>query len=87
MKKTGLRQTVALNDDSDVGFEPWLDFSSGYVQRAMAKFPKQGSKAPWKLHQNYALDLMSLRYAKLDDGVLRFSNPARAAAEREKLAA
>ena len=48
----------------------------------MAKFPKQGSKAPWKLHQNYALDLMSLRYAKLEDGVLEFSNraPEKAAA-------
>ena len=54
---------------------PWLDFSSGYVQRAIGKFPKQGSKAPWKLHQNYALDLMTLRYSGLEDGVLEFSNP------------
>jgi hypothetical protein len=42
----------------------------------MAKFPKQGSKAPWRLHQNYAKDLVSLRYAKLDDGTLRFTNRA-----------
>ena len=61
--------------------QPWLDFSSGYVQRAMASFPKQGSKAPWRLHQNYAMDLMSLRYAKLADGVLEFSNPAKARAK------
>ena len=38
------------------------------------------NKIPWKLNQNYALDLMSLRYSKLEDGVLRFSNPAREAA-------
>jgi len=56
-----------------MGLEPWLDFSSGYVQRSIADFPKQGSKAPWKLHQNYARDMMSLRFAALDDGVLTFS--------------
>ena len=88
LKKTGLRQATPINDDASVGFEPWLDVSSGYVQRALARFPKQGTKAPWKLHQNYALDLMSLRYAKLEDGVLRFANPARKVArETEKLAA
>jgi len=88
MKKTGRRQAMPLNDDATVEFTPWLDFSSGYVQRAMAKFPKQGTKAPWKLHQNYAKDLMSLRYAKLEDGTLRFSNAAgQRAKAAEKLAA
>ncbi|HET6969948.1 MAG TPA: NAD(P)/FAD-dependent oxidoreductase [Phenylobacterium sp.] len=88
LKKTGLRQATPVNDDPTVTFEPWLDFSSGYVQRAMARFPKQGNKTPWKLHQNYAMDLMSLRHAKLDDGVLRFANPVRTAqAAREKIAA
>jgi len=55
--------------------EPFLDFSSGYVQRAIDKLPKQGSKKPWKLYQNYALDLFTLRFGKLDDGTLKFSNP------------
>ena len=77
MKATGNRQVTPVNTDPDIEQQPWLDFSSGYVQRAIGKFPKQGSKAPWKLHQNYALDLMNLRYAKLEDGVLRFSNRAR----------
>ena len=75
MKRTGLRQVTPRNDDPTIERQPWLDFSSGYVRRAMDRFPKQGSKAPWKLHQNYALDLMSLRYAKLEDGTLEFSNP------------
>jgi cation diffusion facilitator CzcD-associated flavoprotein CzcO len=75
MKKTGNRQCTPRNEDPAIEPQPWLDFTSGYVQRAMDKFPKQGSKAPWKLHQNYALDLVSLRYSGLDDGVLEFSNP------------
>ncbi|WP_293907193.1 NAD(P)/FAD-dependent oxidoreductase [Phenylobacterium sp.] len=88
MKKTGQRQATPVNDDPDVEHTPWLDFSSGYVQRAMAKFPKQGTKPPWRLNQNYALDLMSLRYAKLEDGTLRFSGPAgQAARPAPKLAA
>ena len=47
---------------------PWLDFTSGYVQRAMEKFPKQGTKAPWKVHQNYALDLLPCGWASWRTG-------------------
>jgi cation diffusion facilitator CzcD-associated flavoprotein CzcO len=76
MKRTGNRQATPRNSDPNIETLPWLDFTSGYVTRAMEKFPKQGSKAPWKLHQNYALDLMSLRYASVEDGVMAFSNKA-----------
>ncbi|MBR7620346.1 NAD(P)/FAD-dependent oxidoreductase [Phenylobacterium sp. 20VBR1] len=82
MKKTGNRQVTPRNNDPNIGEVPWLDFSSGYVQRAMASFPKQGTKAPWKLHQNYALDLMNLRFTKIEDGVLEFSNKAGAKTRR-----
>lgn len=53
--------------------QPWLDFSSGYVQRAIDRFPKQGDRKPWRLNQNYAADLLMLRYGKLDDPELVFS--------------
>ena len=59
--------------DAGVGEAPWLDFSSGYVQRGMKAFPKQGTVKPWKLYQNYAMDLMSLRFGKLEDGIMAFS--------------
>ncbi|WP_374573233.1 flavin-containing monooxygenase [Phenylobacterium sp.] len=87
MKATGLRQATPRNDDPEIGQVPWLDFSSGYVQRAMDKFPKQGTRAPWKLHQNYALDLMNLRYTRVDDGVMKFTNPAGAAKAEAREAA
>ena len=54
--------------------EPWIDFSSGYVKRTLHKFPRQGSKAPWRMPQNYARDIMTLRYGRIDDGVLAFSS-------------
>jgi monooxygenase len=82
MAKTGLRQCTPRNNDPTVEQEPWLSFSSGYVQRSIAEFPKQGSKKPWKLYQNYALDIMTLKLGRVDDGVMEFSNraPRRAAA-------
>ncbi len=76
MDKKKMKQVTPRLTDSSVHEEPFLDFQSGYVQRALAHLPRQGNKAPWKLHQNYALDLAMLRYGDLDDGVITFSNPA-----------
>jgi monooxygenase len=69
---------------------PFLDFTSGYVQRARDILPKQGSKKPWKLYQNYALDMFSLKFASVEDGVIRFlprGAPASLEAAREMEAA
>ncbi|CAN1534717.1 TrkA Predicted flavoprotein involved in K+ transport [Caulobacteraceae bacterium] len=70
-------QTTCLPEKGSEALEPapWLDFSSGYVTRAMESFPKQGHVAPWKVHQNYALDLMAFRFGKLEDDVMHFSKP------------
>jgi cation diffusion facilitator CzcD-associated flavoprotein CzcO len=59
--------------DPDVGEEPVIDFSSGYVVRALPNLPRQGSKTPWRLHQNYLKDLSMMRYGKVDDGSMEFS--------------
>ncbi|ETR76519.1 FAD-containing monooxygenase EthA [Afipia sp. P52-10] len=73
MDKHGYRQCVPRNTDPSVTTVPWLDFTSGYVQRALPKFPKQGSKRPWKLYQNYALDIVTLRFGRVNDGVMQYS--------------
>jgi hypothetical protein len=49
-----------------------LPLTAGYVQRDLHKFPQQGGFAPWKLHQNYALDMMALRYASVEDDAMQF---------------
>jgi hypothetical protein len=72
MERGGLTTAIAT-PDGDVGDEPLLDFSSGYVQRALPTLPRQGSRVPWKLYQNYIRDIAMLRRGKLDDGALRFS--------------
>ncbi|HEY4125887.1 MAG TPA: NAD(P)/FAD-dependent oxidoreductase, partial [Rhizomicrobium sp.] len=90
MDKTGTKQCTPHLKDSTVTEEPWLDFSSGYVQRAADILPKQGSKKPWKLYQNYALDLVTLRLGSVVDGTMEFSKPqpkAKVEAPRESVAA
>jgi hypothetical protein len=72
MRRRGY-SAVGPRRDPAVGEEPLIDFSSGYVQRALDMLPKQGSRRPWKLRQNYALDLAALRFGAVDDGVLEFT--------------
>ena len=76
MQAQDLRQCTPRNTDPSITAQPWIDFSSSYVQRSLPLFPKQGSRAPWQAHQNYARDILTLRYAKLDDGAMVFSNTA-----------
>ena len=63
--------TPRLND-SNVDEEPVIDFNSGYVLRALDTLPRQGSKPPWRLHQNYMKDLSMMRYGRLEDGTMEF---------------
>jgi len=75
MAKRKLRQATPRIGATAMDEEPFLDFSSGYVQRAIHALPKQGSRKPWKLNQNYALDIMALKFGSVDD-CMEFSNPA-----------
>jgi monooxygenase len=51
---------------------PFMDFSPGYFQRSMHLLPKSGSRAPWRLKQNYLLDLRLIRHGEVEDESLRF---------------
>ena len=73
MAKHGYTQCTPRNADASITEQPWVDFSSGYLQRSMHLFPKQGSRAPWKLYQNYPKDVMLLRFGKIADGVMAFA--------------
>ena len=66
--------------DPTVEEAPFLDFTSGYVQRALHRFPKQGSRAPWRLDQNYPKDIRTLRFGDLEDGAMKFSKAQTTAA-------
>jgi len=72
MDERGFAQCTPRLNDPTVTPEPVLDFNSGYVLRALKELPSQGSKHPWRLHQNYIKDLRMLRHAPLEDGTMEF---------------
>ena len=79
MDETGMRQVVPRLRaiDQNMPARPWIDqFSSGYMQRVMHRFPKQGDREPWINPQNYAHDKRMIRFGPLQDGALIFSNRA-----------
>ncbi|MCC8432693.1 NAD(P)/FAD-dependent oxidoreductase [Reyranella aquatilis] len=73
MDRKGFRQATPHNSDPTLREEPWVNFSSGYIQRALPHQPKQGSKRPWKLYQNYVLDLLTLRHGSVRDRAMVFT--------------
>ena len=73
MRKGGYKRATPRQRDASATEEPFLRFSSGYVQRALSILPKQGAKWPWRLYENYLLDAILIRYGKVDDGVMEFA--------------
>jgi cation diffusion facilitator CzcD-associated flavoprotein CzcO len=71
--RRGYAYCVPSAPGQDVGTEAAISLTSGYITRAASILPKQGTRAPWRLHQNYALDLASLRFGRLQDGVMEFA--------------
>ncbi|MFC7495395.1 MULTISPECIES: flavin-containing monooxygenase [unclassified Nocardioides] len=71
MDEHGVRRVVAPRDPT-VGEERLIDFSSGYILRALDELPQQGDREPWKLRQNYLRDVRAINHQPIDDGVLSF---------------
>jgi monooxygenase len=55
---------------------PFLDLASGYVQRSLDGLPKQGGRTPWRLHQNYILDVRMMKRGSLEDEGMTFQKQA-----------
>jgi cation diffusion facilitator CzcD-associated flavoprotein CzcO len=84
MDRKGVRQvTPKPQDKSPVA--PFVEnFTPGYIQRALASWPKQGAKKPWRVYQNYFRDTLALKWTRVDDEGLEFTNPAGATAQKPK---
>ncbi|KGF82841.1 FAD-containing monooxygenase EthA [Massilia sp. JS1662] len=66
------QQVAVVHREPGVEPQPFLAFTSGYVQRAQADLPQQGSRKPWQVYQNYVQDMLTIRFGRIADGVLRF---------------
>jgi cation diffusion facilitator CzcD-associated flavoprotein CzcO len=87
MDAHGYRQCTPRAPDPSVPTEPLIDLASGYVLRSIHMLPKQGPQAPWRLHQNYARDIVMLRRGPLEDEGMEFSNVGEPTPAAEPLAA
>ena len=72
MDRHGYDEVRPVAPDPSVPLEPFIDLSSGYVQRARHLLPKQAARAPWQLHQNYVRDVALFRRGEVEDEALRF---------------
>lgn len=76
--------TVAYpKSDPDMPEAPLLDFSAGYIKRALPHLPRGGQKHPWRVFENYALDRATLLRAPIDDGVMHFARTVPKHARRD----
>ena len=80
MRRHGYARCTPADEDPELIREPLINLSSGYVLRSVQDFPSQGSKRPWRVHQNYALDVLDFKLGGVDDGVMRFDRGASATA-------
>jgi cation diffusion facilitator CzcD-associated flavoprotein CzcO len=80
MTARGYAWCAARRRDPSIKEEPAVNLTSGYIQRAIARLPKQGSKRPWRLYQNYALDMATLKFGALNDGTMEFGKSSKGVA-------
>ncbi len=73
MQRQGYRQCVPRCDPDRLEPQPLLNLNSGYITRAADVLPKQGGEAPWRMPQNYLLDMKIMRFDPIEDPNLRFS--------------
>jgi monooxygenase len=73
MAERGYRECRPASEAPGVTRQPLIDLASGYVRRSINELPAQGSKRPWRVRQNYPLDMLDFRRGDLDDGVMQFS--------------
>ncbi|MGB2712080.1 MAG: NAD(P)/FAD-dependent oxidoreductase [Conexibacter sp.] len=73
MDAHGYCTVMPRSPDPSLPTHPFLDLASGYVLRSLDLLPKQGDRTPWRLHQNYARDILMLKRGPLEDDAIEFA--------------
>ena len=73
MDDNGFDRVEPQHPGNSVDERPLMEFTPGYVLRALDYLPKAGHVTPWRLKQNYLLDLNVIRRGKVDDEALLFT--------------
>jgi monooxygenase len=75
MDRHGYRACKPACDPASLEARPLLDLTAGYVLRAAANLPKQAAEKPWRIRQNYILDMLTMKFGRIEDGFLKFEAP------------
>jgi len=73
MDSHGYTTVEPVLTDPDMERVPLLNLSSGYVQRAVAAFPRAGTSGSWTAEMAYEKDVERLREGPIEDPDLRFT--------------
>jgi len=73
MDAKGFDAVEPQHPGEDVDELPFMDFNPGYFRRSVHLLPKSGSRAPWRLKQNYFFDMRTIRRGKIAGEGLKFS--------------
>ena len=76
MRAKGLRQAMPVDHGEEMDTGAFLGLNSGYILRSADRFPKQGDRFPWQVHQSYVADVRDIRRRPIEDGTLVLSSPA-----------
>jgi monooxygenase len=87
MDELGCDSVEPVLEDLAIERRPLLDFQAGYVQRAVERLPKQGTRGPWTVEMSYRADRERLRNGPVEDAALHFAASARSRAGRALQAA
>jgi monooxygenase len=73
MDSRGFDTVVPQHPGDSVDERPLMEFTPGYVLRALDYLPKAGAVTPWRLKQNYLLDRRLIRHGRVNDEGLDFA--------------
>ena len=65
-------EVVVPEVPADIEGEEFLPLDSGYMKRARHILPKNGSRRPWRVYQNYLMDMLLTRFGRVRDRHLKF---------------
>ncbi|WP_203335727.1 flavin-containing monooxygenase [Nocardioides limicola] len=76
MDRKGHTRVVAQAGPQDRSTESAMGsaLQSGYIKRADGVMPRQGTRKPWKVLDNYYRDAIALRHGAVADATLQFSD-------------
>lgn len=83
MDASGYASCTPLAPGPAIATKPFVELTSGYIQRSLHLLPKQAVKAPWLFHGNYFRDSVLYRRSRLAHGVQFAKRPQRPLPDRD----